>query len=211
MKFAVTKDDCVWLFRKVAYDSKDEAVAEKWRLVGQCLSKICTKRCTWFNLDVRASAPNVCNLTTVAEEAIVYWLFVSEGEGWVKDFVKRESSAGSHDKEDASKDGTASSQRKRCGQHKSMEYLKHWLQLKSIVKKRRANREISDSWDEALMLFAVEEKNVKKTNKEIRKATTKDVLPKFEDVLGVGEEEGGYSTDLEFEEDLPLFTQLEEV
>jgi hypothetical protein len=200
-EFVITTDDCAHLFRKVPYDSADVAVQEKWRLIGQCLSKVCSKRCTWSDLEVRASAANVCEYTTPAEEAIVYWLFVSEGDAWLQEFE------GENGKNKVSDDsGTANTtQRKKCGKHKTLCYLKHWWQLRSIVKSRRHSRDISGKWDEAWKVFACEELNLKNNTRVSRKRSIQDVLPKFEDVLGVGESEGDYTSGLEIEEDLSLF------
>jgi hypothetical protein len=168
-------------------------VREKWHLIGQCLSKICSKRCSWSNVEVRAAAANVCNFTTVAEEAIVYWLFVSEGEDWLKEFQRKETQKDSSvgEGEEFSNSG---SQRKKCGTHKSIEYLKHWYQLRELVQERRDNREISESWDDAWREFACEEIALKKNKKGTRKRSIKDVLPKFEDVLGVGKPQGRFSS-----------------
>jgi hypothetical protein len=91
--------------------------------------------------------------------------------------------------------------------------LKHWWQLKTLVKARRLNRDISEKWDEAWKLFAYEELELKKkTKKGVRKRSIRDVLPTFEDVLGVGESEGDYTSWLEIDEDLDLFvTQKSDV
>jgi hypothetical protein len=69
--FVIAKYDCLMVFHTVKYDGADhKARQEKWKLVGQwCLSRVCSKRCSWWSkLDVRAAAPIVCNFTTVAEE-----------------------------------------------------------------------------------------------------------------------------------------------
>jgi hypothetical protein len=201
-KFVITTDDCAHLFRKIPYESVDLALQEKWRLIGQCLSKVCSKRCTWSDPEVRASAANVCEYTTPAEEAIVYWLFVSEGEDWIREF---EGIQGKSTKEVDDADTTSTTQRKRCGKHKTLCYLKHWWQLRGIVKTRRLNRHISGKWDEAWKMFACEELEIKKNKRGNRKRSIKDVLPTFEDVLGVGESEGDYKSGLDIEEDLDLF------
>jgi hypothetical protein len=78
-------EDCAHVFRKV-----NEVVREKWLLIGQCLSRVCSKRCTWSDIEVRASASNVCDYTMVAEEAIIYWLFVSKGKEWLHEFEASE-------------------------------------------------------------------------------------------------------------------------
>jgi hypothetical protein len=82
-------------------------------------------------------------------------------------------------------------------------YLKHCWQLRSAVEARRNNQEISQGWDEALKSFACEDLEYKKTKRVRRKRTIKDVLPSFEDVLGVGEQEGTYG--LSAEDDLQQF------
>jgi hypothetical protein len=90
--------------------------------------------------------------------------------------------------------------------------LKHWWQLKTLVKARRLNRDISEKWDEAWKLFACEELELKKNKKGVRKRSIRDVLPTFEDVLSVGESEGDYTSGLEIDEDLDLFvTQKSDV
>jgi hypothetical protein len=183
--FAITTRDCSMVFRTVPYDGADEALREKWKLVGQCLSRVCSKRCSWSKLEVRAAAANVCNFTTVAEEAIVYWIFVTEGEGWLKE--AKGVQGNDADEEEGTVSGmTNTSSRKKCGQHKTATHLEHWRQLFCLVKTKRDNRSISESWDNAWMTFAAEELEYKKTKKMTRKRRVKDVLPKFEDVLGVG-------------------------
>jgi hypothetical protein len=57
-----------------------------------------------------------------------------------------------------------------------------------LVKKKRENKEISEAWDNAWMAFAIEELESKKEKKNEKKRKIKDVLPKFEDVLGVGDD-----------------------
>jgi hypothetical protein len=204
-QFAITMDDCAHVFRKVPYNGEEnEVVREKWRLVGQCLSRVCSKRCTWSDLEVRANAPNVCDYTTGAEEAIVLWLFVSEGEDWLLEFNKK--NGGSHDG-DHDAETTSTSRRKKNGQHKTLSYLKHWWQLKTLVKARRLNHDISEKWEEAWKLFACEELKAKKNKKGSRKRSIQDVLPTFEDVLGVGESEGDYTSGLEIEDFALLCTQ----
>lgn len=201
-EFAITMEDCAQLFRKVPYNGEDKVVQEKWRLIGQCLSRVCSKRCTWSKVEVRANAPNVCDYTTVAEEAIVYWLFVSEGKDWLSEFNTSKDHSKDHDDDDT----TSTNQRKKSGQHKTLSYLKHWWQLKSIVKSRRLNRGISEKWDEAWKHFACEELELKKNRKGGRKRSIRDVLPKFEDVLGVGDSlEGIYTSELEIDENFALF------
>jgi hypothetical protein len=107
---------------------------------------------------------------------------------------------------------TSTSQHKKSGQHKTLRFLKHWWQLKTIVKARRQKRDISKIWDEAWKLFACEELELKKNKKRGRKRTIRDVLPTFEDVLGVGKSEGDYTSGLEIDEDLDLFvTQTSDV
>jgi hypothetical protein len=200
-RFAITKQDCALLFRKVPYDGGDAVVREKWKLIGNCLAKVCTKRCSWSELEIRAMEANVCTYTTNAEEAIVYWLFVSEGNDWVQDF-KKKNSEDVLEEENAT-EASEKTQRKKCGKHKTLAYLKHWWQLRSLVEARRNNREISQGWDEALKFFAGEELEYKKTKRVRRKRTIKDVLPSFEDVLGVGEKEGTYGQAVE--DDLQQF------
>jgi hypothetical protein len=203
-------DDCAHVFRKVPYNGEEnEVVREKWRLTGQCLSRVCSKRCTWSDLEVRANAPNVCDYTTGAEEAIVLWLFVSEGEDWLLEFNKKNGQGKDHEND---AETTSTSHRKKNGQHKTLSFLKHWWQLKTLVKARRLNRDISEKWDEAWKLFACEELELKKNKKGVRKRSIRDVLPTFEDVLGVGESEGDYTSGLEIDEDLDLFvTQKSDV
>lgn len=198
-KFAISMEDCARVFRKIPYDSTDVEVQEKWRLIGQCLLRVCGKRCTWWKLEVRASEANVCTFTTVAEEAIVYWLFVTEGEDWVKEFQ-------GDDRRDDNDDGdtmesNSSAQRKKCGKHKTLTYLKHWWQIKTFVEARRQKREISSGWDEAWRLFAEEEIELKRNRRVKRKRTSKDVLPTFEDVMNVGESEGTITSSVVLEED----------
>jgi hypothetical protein len=209
-EYAISTTDCALLFRAVPYNDQDDTVREKWHLIGQCLSKICSKRCSWSNVEVRAAAANVCNFTTVAEEAIVYWLFVSEGEDWLKEFQRKETQKDSSvgEGEEFSNSG---SQHKKCGTHKSIEYLKHWYQLRELVQERRDNREISESWDDAWREFACEEIALKKNKKGTRKRSIKDVLPKFEDVLGVGKPQGRFSSGIVLDDDLQLCTQTSAV
>jgi hypothetical protein len=45
--------------------------------------------------------------------------------------------------------------------------LKHWWQLRGIVKTRRLNWHISGKWDEAWKMFACEELEIKKIKEEI--------------------------------------------
>jgi hypothetical protein len=143
----------------------------------------------------------VCDYTSPAEEAIVYWLFVSEGEDWLHEFE----GIGSRNKVGEDADTTSTSQRKKCGKHKTLCYLKHWWQLRSIVKTRRLNRDISGKWDEAWRVFACEELQLKNNKRLSRKRSIQDMLPTFEDVLGVGESEGDYTSGLEINEDLTIF------
>jgi hypothetical protein len=142
-------------------------------------------------VEVRAAAPNVCKFTTVAEEAIVYWIFVSEGEDWIQEFKAKTTKnfLEPDNKEDHNTEGDAntSASRKKNGQHKTVTYLPHWRQLFGLVKTKRENRGISDGWDNAWMAFAIEELECKKEKKCTKKRKIKDVLPKFEDVLGVGD------------------------
>jgi hypothetical protein len=208
-EFAITKEDCTHVFRKVPYNKENQVLQEKWRLIGQCLSRVCSKKCTWSDVEVRASAPNVCDYTTVAEEAIVYWLFVSEGEYWLIEFNCKNGGVNNHD---IDADTTSTAQRKKCGQHKTLSFLKHWWQLKVVVKSRRQNRGISEKWDEAWQIFAGDELKIKKNKKGGRKRTIRDVLPTFEDVLGIGDSEGDYTSGLEIEDDFGLFiTQTTDV
>jgi hypothetical protein len=65
-------------------------------------------------VEVRAAAPNVCKFTTVAEEAIVYWIFVSEGEDWIKEFkAKKKNYSEPEDNEDEETDGDANTSKSR--------------------------------------------------------------------------------------------------
>jgi hypothetical protein len=209
-EFTITKEDCSHVFCKVPYEKDNQVVREKWRLIGQCLSRVCSKRCTWWDLEVRATAANACDYTTVAEEAIVYWLFISEGNDWVHEFNIKNGD-GNSPENDA--DTTSTAQRKKCGQHKTLQFLKHWWQLKVVVKSRRLNSGISQKLDEAWRIFAGEELQLKKNKNRGRKRTIQDVLPTFEDVLGIGESEGDYTSGgLEIEDDLELFvTQTSDV
>jgi hypothetical protein len=183
--FVITTCDCLMVFRTVQYDGADEALCEKWKLVGQCLSRVCSKWCSWSKLEEQAAASNVCNFTTVAEEAIVYWIFVMEGEGWLKE--AKGVQGNDSDEEDGTNSGiTNTSACKKCGQHKTVTHLDHWRQLFGLVKTKCENRSISESWDNAWMTFVAEELEYKKNKKMTRKRKVKEVLPKFEDVLGVG-------------------------
>jgi hypothetical protein len=140
---------------------------------------------------VRAAAPNVCTFTTIAEEAIIYWIFVSEGEDWIQEFKdKKKNILKPEDDEDNNTDGdiNTNASRKKNGRHKTVTYFPHWRQLFGLVKKKRENREISEAWDNAWMAFAIEELESKKEKKNEKKRKIKDVLPKFEDVLGVGDD-----------------------
>jgi hypothetical protein len=57
-------------------------------------------------VEVRAAAPNVCTFTTVAEEAIIFWIFVSEGEDWIQEFkAKKKNILKPEDNEDDETDG----------------------------------------------------------------------------------------------------------
>jgi hypothetical protein len=143
----------------------------------------------------------------VAEEAIVYWLFVSEGEYWLIEFNCKNGGVNNHE---IDADTTSTAQRKKCGQHKMLSLLKHWWQLKVVVKSRRQNRGISEKWDEAWKIFAGDELELKKVRKGVGRE--RDVLPIFEDVLGIGDSEGDYTSGLEIEEDFSLFiTQTTDV
>jgi hypothetical protein len=202
-KFAIMMQDCALLFHKVPYNGDDTVVQDKWKLIGNCLSKVCTKRCSWSDLEIRAMEANVCTYTTNAEEAIVYWLFVLEGNDWVRDFKHKNNEEIFGESGNNATEASERSQRKKCGKHKTLAYLKHWWQLRSLVEARCKNREISQGWDEALKSFACEDLENKKTKRVRRKRTIKDVLPSFEDVLGVGEQEGTYG--LATEDDLQQF------
>jgi hypothetical protein len=88
----------------------------------------------------------VCDYTTGAEEAVVYWLFVSEGKEWLIEFKRMNG----HRNKNVNSDDTvttSTSQHKESGQHKTMSFLKHWW---------------SEKWDEAWKLFACEELELKK-------------------------------------------------
>jgi hypothetical protein len=74
-EFVITMEDCAHVFCKVPYDGNNKVVQEKWQLIGQCLSRVCSKHCTWSDLEVWVNAPNMCDYATGAEEAIMYWLF----------------------------------------------------------------------------------------------------------------------------------------
>jgi hypothetical protein len=184
--YAITYDDCMDLFRAVLFDGGDEVTREKWRLVGQCLSRVCSKRCNWSNLEVRAQEAKVCTFTTSAEEAIVLWLIVSEGEDWLK-LVGDGENTGVSDGVETTGSESSANQKKKCGQHKTIAFHNHWLHLRCVVKKRRENREISESWDEAWKMFAIEELEMKNSNKRKRKRQPKNVLPTLDDVLKLGE------------------------
>jgi hypothetical protein len=115
---------------------------------------------------------------------------VSEGEDWIKEFkAKKKNYSEPEDNEDEETDGDAntSKSRKKNGQHKTVTYLPHWRQLFGLVKNKRENREISDGWDNAWTSFAIDELECKKEKNCTKKRKIKDVLPKFEDVLGVGD------------------------
>jgi hypothetical protein len=99
----------------------------------------------------------------VAEEAIVYWLFVSEGEYWLIEFNCKNGGINNHD---IDADTTSTAQRKKCGQHKMLSFLKHWWQLKVVVKSRCQNRGISEKWDEAWQIFAGDELELKKKKRK---------------------------------------------
>lgn len=166
----ITKHDCAMVFRAVPYDGADDTIREKWKLVGQCLSRMCSKRCSWSKLEVRAAAANVCQFTTVAEEAIIYWIFVTEGNGWLNE-VQGVVLENDSDEEDGTIGGTTnvSTGRKKCGQHKTVSHLEHWRQLFGLVKTRRENRGISESWDNAWMTFAEEDLENKKNKKKLER------------------------------------------
>lgn len=208
---SIKKIDCAHVFRVVPFNDQDETLRELWRLIGQCLSRVCSKRCSWSNVEVRAAAPNVCNFTTVAEEVVVYWLFVSEGEDWVNEFQTKETQPHSGTGGEDGISSNSGSQRKKSGTHKSIEYLKHWYQLRSLVEERRAKRGISESWDDAWRQFANEDIEMTKKKKGTRKRSIKDVLPTFEDVLGVGETLSSYSSGIVLDDDLQLCTQTSAV
>jgi hypothetical protein len=212
--YRITTTDCAKVFRREKYDGdNNEVLREKWRFIGQCLVRICTKSCSWSNIVVRAAGANVCNYTYVAEEAIVYWLFVSEEEGWFSAFEKKCVLVNGNDMDEVD-DSTGRTQRKRCGTHKTQQFLKHWWQLKAVYAARRQNREISKDWDAAWMKFAAEELEMKNNKKHKRKRDHVNVLPKYEDVLGIGETEviknGSTGAVLEEETEL-LCVQREEV
>jgi hypothetical protein len=110
------------------------------------------------------NAPNVCDYTTGAEEAIVYWLFVSKGKEWLMEFHSNKNV----DSNDTVTTSTRS-QHKKSGYHKMLSFLKHWWQLKTIVKARHQKHNISEKWDEAWKLFAYEELELKKIRKGVGK------------------------------------------
>jgi hypothetical protein len=97
---------------------------------------------------------------------------------------------------------TSKSQRKKSGQHKMLSFLKHWWQLKTIVKAHHQKCNISKKWDEAWKLFVCEELELKKNKKGGWKRMIRYVLPTFEDVLGIGKSEGDYTSGLEVDKDL---------
>lgn len=215
--YAITKDDCAFVFRTGPFDGADVVMREKWKLVGQCLARVCSKRCSWSKLEVRAASPSVCKMTQVAEEAIVYWLFVSEGNGWVHGFLGEEynSDSESDDQKTFSETTSAGNTngKKKNGQHKTVKYLYHYRQLCGLITKHRENSVISEQWDNAWMTFASEELELKKNREGVKKRKLKDVLPKFKDVLGVGKTAAdSYSSyGLVIDESILLCTQKEEV
>jgi hypothetical protein len=163
---------------------------------------------------VRAAGANVCSYTYVAEEAIVYWLIVSEEEGWFSAFEKKYVLMDHGGDMDEVDDSTGRKQRKKRGTHKTQQFLKHWWQLKAVYAARRQNREISTDWDVAWMKFAVEELESKNNKKQKHKQKHVDVLPSYEDVLGIGGNEciktGSLGAVLEEDAEL-LCIQREEV
>jgi hypothetical protein len=86
-------------------------------------------------------------------------------------------------------DSTGWTQQIRCGTHKMQQFLKHWWQLKVVYTAWRQNREISNEWDVVWMKFAAEELEMKNNKKQKHKWKHVDVLPSYEDVLGIGETE----------------------
>jgi hypothetical protein len=181
------------MFRTVPYNGANKKVIrEKWKLVGQRLSRVCSKRCIWLNVQVRAASPNVCKFTTIVKEAIIYWIFVSEGEdSWIQEFKGNKKNYLEPEGEEDNKtidDANTSTSRKKYWQHKTVTYLPHWWQCFELVKKKCENREILEAWDNAWMAFAIEELECKKEGKYTKKKKIKDVLPTFEDVLGVGDD-----------------------
>jgi hypothetical protein len=158
-EYAIIKTDCALLFRAVPLNDQDEAVLEKWHLIGQCLSKICSKRCSWSNVEVTAAVANVCNFATVTKR-----FFVTESEDWVKEFQRKETQKASSVGE-GDEISNSGSQHKKCGTHKSIEYLKHWYQLCELVQGRHAKRGISESWYDSWREFACEEITLKKNKK----------------------------------------------
>jgi hypothetical protein len=216
LDYRITTTDCAKVFHREKYDGNNNEVLvrEKWRFIGQCLARICTKSCSWLDIVVRAAGVNECNYTYVAEEAIVYWLFVSKEEGWFSTFEQKYVLMDGDDMDEVD-DSIGRTQHKRCGTHKThQQFLKHWWQHKAVYKARRENREISKEWDAAWMKFAAEELEMKNNKKQKHKQKHVDVLPSYEDVLGIGETEcikiG--STGAVLEEDAELLcTQKEEV
>jgi hypothetical protein len=99
----------------------------------------------------------------------VYWLFVSEGKEWLMEFKIKNGHINNGDSDDTVT--TSTSKRKKSGQQKTLSFLKHWWQLKTIVKARRHQRDISEKWDEAWKLFACNELELKK---KIRKGVGKE-------------------------------------
>jgi hypothetical protein len=65
---------------------------------------------------VRAAGANVCNYTHVAEEAIIYWLLITEEEGWFSAFETKYLLLGGIDMGDGD-DDTGPTKRKKCGTH----------------------------------------------------------------------------------------------
>jgi hypothetical protein len=118
----------------------------------------------------------MCNYIFVAEEAIVYWLFVSEEEGWFSAFEQKwyVLVMGGDDTDEVD-NSTGRTQHPRCGTHKTQLLLKHWWQLKAVYKAWQENRVISKEWDAAWMKFAAGELEMKNNKKGKRKQKHVDV------------------------------------
>lgn len=180
-EYVITERDFGKVFRQTPYSESDPVMEEKWRLIGDCMVRVCSKHCTWRKLSIRAEADDACKFVTPAEEAVVYWLFTSEGKDWVQGFQDQIMQDG------VGGIGEQKGSKKRKGIHKTREYRIHYAKLVDIVAESRKSCH-SREWDKALQGYALKELEAKEKNKQRRKQSLKSVIPTFDkenDVLGL--------------------------
>jgi hypothetical protein len=179
--YIICEKDFGKIFRQTSYSTCGKVMQEKWKLIGDCMVRVCSKHSTWRKLSIRTEAEDVCKFVTTAEEAVVYWLFLSEGKDWVDGF--QDILVDNSEKIT----GEDSKPKKKKGMHKTREYRVHYAKLVSIVAESRRSCHSSE-WDKAIQGFAIEEMNQKERNKKKRKQDLRSVIPSFDkenDVLGL--------------------------